>query len=109
MHDVILGYKAALDQLQNRFTYISVKSLLRLPGASTHPVRNVVEMLLSFIENAKKEVLCKFLCFVTSCKSSTAALKPGCVHVSIDVPYTCVLELKVLLHFISSEQFDNLY
>ena len=65
-----------------------VTSLLRLPDASTPSVKNVVEMLLEFINNAKKEVLCQFLCFVTGCKSTTAALRPGCVDVSVeDVQY----------------------
>ena len=69
-------------------------------------------MLLEFINNAKKEVLCQFLCFVTGCKSTTAALRPGCVDVSVEdvsdiFASTCVLELKLPSHFNSSEQFKD--
>ena len=137
MHEVILKHKAALDQMrkglsilglleeiekspekfQNLFIHKDseinaefIISLLRLPNTGTPIVKDVIEMLLSFIKNAKKEVLCQFLCFVTGCKSNTSALKPGCNDVSVeDIPdifaSTCVLELKLPLHFNSTEQF----
>ena len=81
-------------------------SLLRLPDASSPSVQNVVQVLLSFIKDAKKEALRQFLCFVTGCRS-------GCVDVRVsDVPKTfastCALELQLPLHFSSCtfERFE---
>lgn len=88
-----------------------VKSLLRLPNSTNPSVVNVTQMLLSFIDNAKENVLCMFLGFVTGCKSSTTALRPGCVNVTVeDTPTifasTCMMDLKLPLNFNSNVQFD---
>ena len=118
----ILGLLAEVEKLPEKFQPLFVHedddvtaefilSLFRLPGASTPSVKNVVQMLLSYVKNAKKEVLCQFLCFVTGCKSNTAALIPGCVDVIVeDVPdifaSTCLLELKLPSSFSNLEQFE---
>lgn len=140
VHEVILKHKTALDQMRKGLSILELLaeiekspekfqslfvhedddinaefliSLLRLPDGSTctPSVRNVVQMLMSFINNANKEVLCQFLCFVTGCKSNTAALTPGCVDVSVaDVSdifaSTCLLELRLPSSFSNPEQFD---
>lgn len=140
VHEVILKHKTALDQMRKGLSILGlleeiekspekfqsyfvhedddvdadfIVSLLRLPDASSPSVQNVVQLLLSFMRNAKKEALRQFLCFVTGCKSTTAALKPGCVDVKVlDVPEifasTCVLELQLPLHFSSCtfERFE---
>ncbi|XP_028412494.1 uncharacterized protein LOC114535330 [Dendronephthya gigantea] len=140
IHEVILKHKIALDQMRKGLSILGllaeiekspekfqsffvhedgdidgdfITSLLRLPDASSPSVQNVVQLLLLFIKNAKEGVLRQLLCFVTGCKSTTAALKPGCVSVCVeDIPdifaSTCVLELKLPLHFSSStfEQFE---
>jgi hypothetical protein len=138
MHGIFLKRKAALDQMRKGLSILSVLeemekspekfqplfvyqdkdidanfviSLFRLPDESVSSVKNFVEMLLAFIRKANKEMLCQFLCFVTGC-TSTAALTPGCVDVSVeDIPEifisTCVLELRLPLHFSCVEQFDT--
>lgn len=88
-----------------------VKSLLRLPLSTDPSVINVTHMLLNFISSANEDVLCKLLGFVTGCRSTTAALLPGCVNISVeDTPNifasTCTMELKLPLHFSGSVQFD---
>ena len=86
-----------------------VQSLIRLPDSTNPSIVNVTQMLLSFISSANEDVLCKLLGFITGCKSVTAALRPGCIRVTVeDTPNifasTCTMEFK--LHFSSSEQFD---
>ncbi|KAJ7354986.1 G2 M-phase specific E3 ubiquitin protein ligase [Desmophyllum pertusum] len=110
-HEVLLKHKGALDQFRkglgilgvleeieraprkfehlfvhqdNAISSDFVKSLLRLPNSTNPSVVNVTQMLLSFIDNAKENVLCMFLGFVTGCKSSTTALRPGCVNVTVE-------------------------
>lgn len=74
-------------------------------------MQNVVQMLFAFIDNTKQEALVKFLCFVTGCKSSTSALHPGCVHVTVeDTPdifaSTCTLQLKLPQYCSNYAQFE---
>ena len=138
MHELLLKHKGVLDQFrkglailgllgeierapskfehlfvhqENAISADFVKSLLRLPNSTNAGVVNVIQMLLGFIDNAQGEVLCMLLGFITGCKSATAALRPGCVNVSVeDMPNifasTCMMELKLPLHFSNSAQFD---
>ena len=131
MHELLLKHKGVLDQFrkglailgllgeierapskfehlfahqENAISADFVKSLLRLPNSTNTGVVNVIQMLLGFIDNAQEEVLCMLLGFITGCKSTTAALRPGCVNVE-DMPNifasTCMMELKL-----NSAQFD---
>lgn len=118
----ILGFLAEVEKSPEKFQSLFVhedkdinaefvKLLLRLPEASTPSEKNVIQLLLSYISNANKEVLCQFLCFVTGCKSSTAALIPGCVDIIVeDVPdvfaSTCLLQLKLPSSFSNLKQFE---
>lgn len=117
----ILGLLKEIEKAPSKFEHLFVhqkgeinadfvKSLLCLPHSTNPRVISVTHMLLSFIASANEDVLCKFLGFVTGCKSATSALLPGCVNVSIeDTPNifasTCTMELKLPLHFICFEQF----
>ena len=92
VHEVILKHKTALDQMRKGLSILGLleeieKSPEKFQSYFVHEdddvdadfivspsVQNVVQLLFSFIKNAKKEALRRFLCFVTGCKSTTAAL-----------------------------------
>ena len=137
-HESLIKHKVVLDQFRKGLTLLGlleeiekeprkfehlfvhqkgqihkefVQSLIRLPDSTNPSIVNVTQMLLSFISSANEDVLCKLLGFITGCKSVTAALRPGCIRVTVeDTPNifasTCTMEFKLPLHFSSSEQFD---
>ena len=84
----ILGLLEEIEKAPSKFEHLFVHqkgeintdlvtSLLRLPISTDPSVINVTHMLISCIASANEDVLCKSLRFVTGCKSTTAALRPG--------------------------------
>lgn len=118
----ILGLLKEIEKAPSKFEHLFVHqkgeintdfvtSLLRLPISTDPSVINVTHMLISFIASANEDVLCKFLRFVTGCKSTTAALRPGFVNVTVEgtpniFASVCTMELKLPLHFSGFVQFD---
>ena len=79
----ILGLLKEIEKAPSKFEHLFVhqkgeikadfvKSLLCLPDSTNPRVVSVTHMLLSFIASANEDVLCKFLGFVTGCKSATS-------------------------------------
>lgn len=127
IHDTILKHKPTVDQLRKGLSILGflkelekapakfehffvhsgddissdyIKSLFKLPVSTDVQVNNVVQMLYRFVEDATKEDLSKFLCFITGSRSSTSCLVPGSISISVvdaDSIFasTCILELKL--------------
>ena len=68
--------------------------------------------LLLFIENASKEMLANFLCFVTGSRSCTSVFAPGSISVhngnaeAIHAS-TCTLDLKIPIGFSDYIHIEN--
>ena len=138
IHDTILKHKAIVDQLRKGLSILGflnelekapakfehffvhsgddvssdyLKSLFKPPVSVDVQVNNVVQMLYRFIDNATKEDLSKFLCFITGSKSSTSCLIPGSISISVvdaDSIFasTCTLELKLPCSFFDYSHFE---
>ena len=110
LHDTILKHQAILDQLrsclsvlgfkkelekapakfEHFFVYSSdevspalVKSLPKPPATHDAQVKNVMQMLYSFIENSSVDDRFDFLSFTTGSRSSTTIFVPGSIAVSV--------------------------
>jgi len=113
IHESLIKHKVVLDQFRKGLTLLGlleeiekeprkfehlfvhqkgqihrdfVQSLIRLPDSTNPSIVNVTQMLLpvSFISTANEDVLCKLLGFITGCKSVTAALRPGCIRITVE-------------------------
>jgi len=72
LHDTILKHKAIVDQLQSGLSILGFKK-----------VKNVMQMLYSFIQNSSVDDLFDFLSFTTGSRSSTTIFVPGSIAVSV--------------------------
>jgi len=79
----ILGFKKELEKAPTKFGHFCVhssdlvspafvKSLLKPPVTHDAQVKNVMQMLYSFIQNSSPEELFDFLSFTTGSRSSAA-------------------------------------
>jgi len=60
-----------------------VKSLPKPPVTHDAQVKNVMQMLYSFIQNSSVDDLLDFLSFTTGSRSSTTIFVPGSIAVSV--------------------------
>lgn len=139
LHDTILKHKAILDQLRSGLSILDfkrelekapakfehffvhssdevspafVKSLLKPPVTDDTQVKNVMQMLYSFIQNSSVDDLLDFLSFTTGSRSSTSIFVPGSIAVSVGnteaiFASTCTLELKLPSGFASYPEFES--
>ena len=110
LHDTILKHQAIFDQLQSGLSILGfkkelerapakfehffvhssdevlpafVKSLLKPPVTHDAQVKNVIQMLYSFMQNSSVDDLFDFLSFTTGSRSSTTIFVPGSIAVSV--------------------------
>ena len=110
LHDTILKHQAILDQLQSGLSILGfkkelektpakfehffvhnsdevspafVKSLPKPPVTHDAQVKNVMQMLYSFIQNSSVDDLLDFLSFTSGSRSSTTIFVPGSIAVSV--------------------------
>ena len=110
LHDTILKHQAILDQLRSCLSILGfkkelekapakfehffvhssdevspafVKSLPNPPVTHDAQVKNVMQMLSSFIQNSSVDDLFDFLSFTTGSRSSTTIFVPGSIAVSV--------------------------
>lgn len=139
LHDTILKHKAILDQLRSGLSILDfkrelekapakfehffvhssdevspafVKSLLKPPVTDDTQVKNVMQMLYSFIQNSSVDDLLDFLSFTTGSRSRTSIFVPGSIAVSVGnaeaiFASTCTLELKLPSGFASYLEFES--
>ena len=119
LHDTILKHKAILDQLRSGLSILGfkkelekapakfehffvhssdevspafVKSLLKPPATDDTQVKNVMQMLYSFIQNSSVDDLFDFLSFSTGSRSSTSIFVPGSIAVSVETQRPFLLQ-----------------
>ena len=120
---LILGFKKELEKAPPKFEHFFghsndevspafVKSLLKPPVTHDAQVKNVMQMLYSFIQNSSVDDVFDFLSFTTGSRSSTAIFEPGSIAVSVGnteaiFPSTCTIELKLPYGFASYSECES--
>ena len=139
LHDTILKHKVILDQLRSGLSILGFKrelveapakfehffvhnsdevspafvtSLLTPPVTHDAQVKNVMQMLYSFIQNSSADDLFDFLSFTNGSRSSTAIFVPASIAVlggntEAIFASTCPLELKLPYGFASYSEFES--
>ena len=116
IQETLIKHKGVLDQFRNGLAILGplkeiqkapskfehkkvkinadfVKSLLCLPDSTNPRLISVTRMLLSFIDSANEDVLCKFLGFLTGWKSATLLCSQVVLMLLLKIPQTFLLQL----------------
>ena len=137
LHNCIIKHKAILDQFRKGLSILGfldklekspkvfehyflhqgeevtaefVRGLLKMPDAIGQEHARVIQMLLTFIENASTSTLADFLYFVTGSRSRTSVFLPRSVTASVAdtdsiFASTCLLSLKLPSSFSNYDKF----